>query len=116
MRIILDECLPKPLKRLLPDHEVFTVPEVGGAGLTNGALLAYMADRCDAFLTGDNNMAYQQRLADRPFAIVVLRSRSNRINDLAPLVPELLAMLPGLQAGEVSYIRAEPPDGDATPE
>lgn len=39
MRILLDECLPKRLKRDLVGHEATSVPEMGWAGKTNGALL-----------------------------------------------------------------------------
>jgi hypothetical protein len=39
MRLLLDECVPKRLKRHLSEHDVQTVPEAGWAGLKNGALL-----------------------------------------------------------------------------
>jgi hypothetical protein len=39
MRVLLDECLPRGLKRHLPGHDVRTVPEAGWAGMKNGALL-----------------------------------------------------------------------------
>ena len=39
MRILLDECVPHPLRRELPGHEVRTVVEMGWAGKRNGELL-----------------------------------------------------------------------------
>ena len=39
MRLLLDESLPKPFSRLLPDHDVVTVADAGWSGLTNGQLL-----------------------------------------------------------------------------
>lgn len=39
MRVLLDECIPRPLMRLLPGHDVATVSDVGWAGKTNGELL-----------------------------------------------------------------------------
>ncbi len=39
MRILLDECVPKPLKRELADYEIHTVVEMGWSGKKNGALL-----------------------------------------------------------------------------
>ena len=38
MRVLLDECLPRKLKRELQGHHVSTVPEMGWAGVKNGAL------------------------------------------------------------------------------
>ncbi len=38
MKLVLDENLPKKLKSGFPGHEVFTVPEMGWAGKTNGEL------------------------------------------------------------------------------
>jgi hypothetical protein len=42
MRILLDECVPRRLRRELPGHDVRTVPEMGWSGARNGALLALM--------------------------------------------------------------------------
>jgi len=35
VRVLLDECLPRQLKRHLPGHQVSTVPEMGWAGIKN---------------------------------------------------------------------------------
>ena len=39
MRLLLDESLPRGLKRMLAPHDVKTVPEMGWAGKSNGDLL-----------------------------------------------------------------------------
>ena len=39
MRILPGECVPRGLKRELPDYETSTVPEMGWAGKSNGELL-----------------------------------------------------------------------------
>ena len=36
MRILLDECVPRPLRRQLPGHDVRNVREMGWAGKKNG--------------------------------------------------------------------------------
>jgi hypothetical protein len=36
MKVLLDECLPKRLKRELPGHDVTRVQEMGWAGIKNG--------------------------------------------------------------------------------
>jgi predicted nuclease of predicted toxin-antitoxin system len=40
MKILIDECVPRKLKRHLSDHECITVPEAGLAGKDNGELLS----------------------------------------------------------------------------
>ena len=40
MRVLLDECLPKRLKRELVGHEARTAPEMGWASKRYGELLA----------------------------------------------------------------------------
>jgi hypothetical protein len=49
-------------------------------------------------------IAYEQRVADRPFGVVVLRAKSNRLADLLPLVSQLHVALSSLQAGEVKEV------------
>lgn len=73
----------------------------GWAGVKNGRLLAQIAAfGCfDAFVTVDKNMPHQQNLSGIPFAVVVLRARSNRYAHTAPLMTELLARLPELTPG-----------------
>jgi hypothetical protein len=54
MRILLDECLPAGLRRELTGHEVSTAPQMGWAGLKNGALLIKaVAAGFEVFLTVD---------------------------------------------------------------
>ncbi len=78
MRILIDESLPRYLKRVLPMHEVSTVQDMGWTGTKNGALLAKAALHFDVFLTGDKNLRYQQNLTQFNLAIVVFPS--NRLS------------------------------------
>lgn len=93
MRILLDESLPKALRTRLPGHEAATVVDCGWSGITNGKLLALAAIRFDVFLTADQNIEYQQNLATLPLAVFVLVVVNNRIESIAPLIPELLLKL-----------------------
>ena len=93
MRILLDESLPRPLARLLPEHEVRTVAAMGWTGIRNSALLQLAAGEFDAFLTADQNLGHQQNLSALPIAIVVLVAPTNRIEYLRPLIPALLRTL-----------------------
>jgi hypothetical protein len=96
MRILLDESLPKELQLELPGHAVRTVQEMGWSSLKNGDLLARGAGQFDAFLTADQNLQYQQNLSTLPVAVVVLVAKTNRIQDLRPLIPQLVSALASL--------------------
>jgi len=77
MRVLLDECVPKRLKRELSDHDVSTVVEMGWSGVKNGKLLALAAARFDCFLTVDTNIENQQHLPNLPVAVLLVRAVSN---------------------------------------
>jgi predicted nuclease of predicted toxin-antitoxin system len=79
VRILLDESLPRPLARLLPEHEVRTVAAMGWTGIRNTELLQLAAGEFDAFLTADQNLEHQQNLNDLPIAVVILVAPTNRI-------------------------------------
>ena len=104
MRVVLDHCVPRRLGRLLAPHEVTTVGALGFADLDDRPLLDRLAGVCDAFVTVDRRLPVQQPLAGRPFAVVVLRARTNRLADLMPLAPALLAVLPGAPAGQATLV------------
>ena len=101
MRILLDECLPKRLKRDLVGHEARTVPEMGWAGKQNGDLLSLAEAEFDVFLTVDRNLSHQQVVAEFTIAVVVLVARGNKRSDLIPLIPDLLAKLGDVRPGQV---------------
>lgn len=78
MRILLDESLPRQLARLIPDHEVRTVKQMGWAGM----------------------------LTNLPIPAIVLVAPTNRIESLQPLVPNLLKVLPTTKPGQVLRVGA----------
>jgi len=106
VRILLDECLPKRLKRELANYEVRTVPEVRWAGTKNGELLRLAETQFDVFLTVDQNIEFQQSVPAFELAIVVLVAHSNDIDDLRPLMPQVREMLSKVKAGEIIHVRA----------
>ena len=93
MRILLDEDLPRRLGTLLVGHENSTVPRSGWAGIKNGKLLALAATKFEVFLTMDQNLEFQQNLANLPIAVLVVEAVSNRMEHLLPLVPAILREL-----------------------
>jgi len=105
MRVLLDECVPRPLRRELSEHEVRTVPEMGWAGKKNGELLALIKGAgFGAFITTDQNLEYQQNLHAAGISVVVLVALKNTLSVLLPLVPELRSALERLRPGEVPHV------------
>ena len=104
MRILLDECVPRRLARDLP-FEVQTVPAIAHAGLKNGDLLRAVCHDYDVFLTLDQNLQYQQNLADFPIGIIVVCARSNRYDDILPFVPEIVSALDRVVPGNLVVLR-----------
>ncbi len=93
MKILLDECLPKKLKKDFINHEVNTVPEMGWAGKKNGELLLLAENHFDIFITTDQNLQYQQNLKDKDISIFVLKARDSRYETLKSLVPSILSQI-----------------------
>ena len=106
MRVLLDECLPRRLKGELAGHDAKTVPECGWAGVKNGQLLGRAVGQFDVFLTVDRNVAFQQNLAAYAIAVVAMHSVSNDLDDLRPLLPDLLAVLPTVTPGTITIVGA----------
>jgi len=105
VRILLDESLPRPLARLLPEHDVRTVAAMGWAGKRNGELLQLAAVDFDAVVTADQNLEHQQDLAALPIAVIVLTAPTNRIESLRPLIPTLLQILQTLAPRQLVHVR-----------
>jgi hypothetical protein len=70
----------------------------------NGELLALAAARFDVFVTVDRNLSFQQNLGSFSVAVVVLRAKSNRLADLRPLVPPLLAAIESAPHGAAQLV------------
>ena len=94
MRVLFDQSTPAPLRQHLPDHQVQAAFELGWSRLTNGELLAAAEGRFDVFVTCDRNLRYQQSLAGRKLAILVLPTTSwPRLRDRTAIIAAAVAML-----------------------
>ncbi|HEV2763249.1 MAG TPA: DUF5615 family PIN-like protein [Pyrinomonadaceae bacterium] len=105
MRVLLDECLPKKLKREVEADVVRTVPEAGWAGTKNGALLRLAEREFDVFLTNDQNLEQQQNLQQFDLAIIVLVAFTNDIEDLKPLMPATNEAIKTIGPRQIRYIK-----------
>ena len=88
MKILLDECVTKRLKKHLNNLDVFTIRELELSGMKNGKLMAYCSDNnFDVLLTIDKNLMFQQNLEKYPVTIVVFNSLSSKIEELVLFIP-----------------------------
>lgn len=109
MRILLDECAPRKLKAFLKTygHQCQTVQDQGWSGIQNGELLARAETSFDLLITTDKGVQYQQNLAAKKLAIVIIRARTNRLIDLEPLFPTCVQALTTIRPGQVIEISAK---------
>ena len=98
MRILFDQGTPVPLRDHLSGHQVETAYELGWSRLTNGELLASAEGRFDVLVTTDRNLQYQQSLAGRKLAVLVLPTTS--WPKLQTQVQTIISALASLQPGE----------------
>ena len=108
MHVLLDECLPRPLKRAISGHDVSTVQERGWSSKKNGELLRLMDGTIDVFLTADQNLQYQQYLQSISFSIIVLIEQDNRVPTLLPLMPQVQKLLDTITPGQLIEVRLQP--------
>jgi hypothetical protein len=99
VKVLFDECVPRHLARHLAEHDVSTVQRMGWSSLSNGRLLAIAQHHFDVLLTLDSNLSYQQHLPQYHIAVLIISATSNRVPDLLPLVPAILAALPNCKPG-----------------
>jgi predicted nuclease of predicted toxin-antitoxin system len=104
MKLLLDECVDQRLRADLHQHEVQTVAEMGWSNFKDGELLSAAQHQFDILITVDRNLPHQQHLPKFRIAVIILRARTNRLADLRPLAPLLLAVLPTAPVGEATII------------
>ena len=98
MRVLFDQGTPDPLRRALTAHVVSTAYEMGWSAHSNGELLDAAEAQFDTFVTTDQNLRYQQNLAGRRLAILVLPFAS--WPRLQSHVPSIVSAIDGLKPGD----------------
>jgi len=106
MRLLIDECLPRKVKFLLArgGHLCETVRDAGFSGKENGELLALAEDNFDVLITVDRNIRYQQNIAGRKIAILIICSASNDLDDIGPQIRAVLIRLESIRPGEIAEV------------
>ena len=102
MRILLDECVPWPMHKLLVGHECTTAQKRGWGGIKNGDLLRLAEGEFDLFITSDQNIRYQQNLAGR--RIPVLELSTNDLRRILAAAVEILSAVTAIQPGEFRHL------------
>ncbi len=101
MKILLDECLPVDFRHSFPGHDAHSVEWAGLKGTKNGELLrAAEGAGYQVLLTVDLGIPRQQTVVGRKLSIVLIRSRTNQMEDLLPLAPAISKALESIQSGE----------------
>jgi len=105
MKILLDECLPLDFRFSFPGHDAHTAEWAGFKGKKNGELLrdAELAGY-EVLLTVDQGIPHQQNLAARKLSIILIRSRTNQLEDLLSFSEAILNALETMTTGQVVSI------------
>jgi predicted nuclease of predicted toxin-antitoxin system len=98
MKILLDECVPWPMHKLLEDHLCTTAQQRGWGGIRNGELLTAAENEFDLFITCDQNMRYQQNLAGRQIAILELST--NKLRQILAAAALIQSTIANIRPGE----------------
>ena len=98
MKILFDQGTSAPLRHALAGHTITTAYEMGWAKLDNGDLLSAAEAAFDAFITTDRNLRYQQNLAGRRLAILILPTTSWPMIQLH--LPKVAAAVNTLRPGD----------------
>jgi predicted nuclease of predicted toxin-antitoxin system len=105
VRILLDECIPIDFRRSFPDHEVHSAQWAGFKGKKNGELLqAAEAAGYGVLLTVDQGLTRQKSPVGLKLSILVIRARTNQMEDLLPLLDAVRKALDRIKPGEIQSI------------
>jgi len=104
LKILLDECIDRRFAREFGDLYVRTVPQMGWAGIKNGELMRLAEVEFDVFVTVDRNLSYQQDIPRYSISVIVIRSVSNRYQDLEPFSDQVLDAIKQAKPGSVTVI------------
>ena len=105
MKVLLDECLPRQLKKSLRPVHTLTVYELGWATLKNGALMKVAIEKkFDILLTTDKNLEFQQNINSYNISIVILDVKKNTMPAIKTLLPKFLAQLQQFEKRKVYRI------------
>lgn len=104
MRGLLDSNLPRAFAALLPGHRTTTTHQRRWSDLDDGPLLDAAEGECDACVTMDQSLRFQQNLRYRSLRIILARAPRNTLPVLALAAPSVLVALAEMAAGELRIV------------
>lgn len=102
MTVLLDECVPWPLSRLITGHPCTSVQKRGWGGIKNGKLLGLAEPEFDLLITCDQSIRFQQNLEMRTIAILALST--NDLRRIRAAAAEIIAALSEIESGEYRHL------------
>ena len=107
MRVLLDENLNWRLTRYFDsDCHVTTVDRQGWKGKRNGELLVQAAETFDVLVTMDKSIEYQHNIGKYTIGVIIISARSNRLQDIQPVMQEVNQVIRDVQPGQVIHVNA----------
>ena len=100
-RVLLDACVPQWLRRELTEFDVQTAQFAGLDQIPDGELLVAIEFRFDVLVTLDTGLVHENRIAGRPFAVVVLRVSEQTPAAFRALAPGLNDAIKIAMLGEI---------------
>ena len=108
-RVLLDENVPRKLRRELPECEVRTVQEEGWGSFKNGQLLGRAQANFDVLLSGDANLRHQQNPKRFDIGIVAIETVSLRLHDIMRAIDEIRTAVARVLPGELIVVEVPRP-------
>jgi len=108
-RVLLDENLPRKLRRELPDCVVRTVQEEGWGSFKNGQLLGLAQTNFDVLLSGDSNLRHQQNPKRFEIGIVAVETVSLRFRDIMRAIDDIRGAIARVVPGELIVVEVPRP-------
>jgi hypothetical protein len=102
MKVLLDECVPWPMHKLLADHACTTAQLRGWGGIQNGELLRRAEGEFDLFITSDQNIQYQQTLTGRKVAILQLST--NKLRRIEAAADTIRSAVARIESGQFMHL------------
>ena len=104
VKVLLDACVPHRLRRGLTEFEIEIAQHAGLDQISDGELLTAIDGRYDVLVTRDRNITFQQKIAGRSIAVIVLRSLDQSPAAFDALLPELRIAIGAALPGSVTLV------------
>jgi hypothetical protein len=99
--VLLDENLPRKLRRELPGFTVRTVQEEAWTSFRNGELLSRAQHSFEVLLTADRRLQFQQNIPRFDIGVVVIVTTSLRFRTILTAIEKIRTAVEEVRAGEV---------------